>query len=241
MRYNMSEKYVKEILEKLEEIEKLHAKLRCLVPRVKSYELKDVEIKQSVMRETNRIDTNLPEQKPIDFHRRSEIIRNIQKDLTTKIKNLFDPNSSTMKYFKKFKDHSSNKWKRFNNFLTTIYEPDITFVSRASQVSNSDLLNIISKNTSTIFSPKKKQSKKRRSTLQEMSERLLKRFGYFYDPNLVNESTMSIHDHGLGKNEPRIVQRTSIIPDGKTETIKIVSSARTVSVENNKKWSSSGS
>lgn len=99
----------------------------------------------------------------------------------------------------------------------------------------------MSRNTSSIFSPKKKYSKKRRSTLQDMSERLLKRFGYFYDSKLVNESTMSINDHGLGKDEPYIVQRTSIIPDEKTETINIVSSAQTVSVGNNRKWSSSNS
>lgn len=40
----MSDRYVKDIFEKLEEIEKLHAKLRSLVPRVKNHEAEKVSI-----------------------------------------------------------------------------------------------------------------------------------------------------------------------------------------------------
>ena len=116
MKRSMSERYVREILEKLEEIEKLHAKLRSLVPRVKDHEWRDMK---------NESKTNYLEQKPINFCRNSEIIRNMSKDLTTKIKKLYDPNTKPMKYLKMFKNHSNNKWKNFKNYLLTKNESDI--------------------------------------------------------------------------------------------------------------------
>lgn len=116
MKRNMSERYVKEILEKLEEIEKLHAKLRSLVPRVKDHEWRDMK---------NESKTNYLEQKPINFYQNSEIIRNMSKDLTTKIKKLYDPNTKLIKYLKMFKNRSNNKWKNFKNYLLTMNESDI--------------------------------------------------------------------------------------------------------------------
>ncbi|KAF3422134.1 hypothetical protein E2986_04337 [Frieseomelitta varia] len=229
MKRSMSERYVKEILEKLEEIEKLHAKLRSLVPRVKDHEWRDVK---------NESKTNYLEQKPINFCRNSEIIRNMSKDLTTKIKKLYDPNTKPMKYLKMFKNHSNNKWKSFKNYLLTMNESDTVLVNRASQVSNDDLANNISEKTISFAIPQPKVNhlfKKRRSTLQDLPERLLKYFGYSHDSTFVNKNVVSIHDHGLGENEPHKVHKTSIIPDEKTETLKIVSSVRRISIGDNKK------
>lgn len=112
MRYNMSEKYVKEIFEKLDEIEKLHAKLRSLVPRVKNNELEITENKQSVAKETKE-NKHLPEQKTIN--------------LKSRIRKLFGKKTRPhlMKYFKKFKNNSGNKWKELKNRLATLNEPDI--------------------------------------------------------------------------------------------------------------------
>lgn len=127
MRRNMSERYVKEILEKLEEIEKLHGKLRRLVPRVKDYESEGTKTNQFIMEKTNDNTRYFLEQNPIDFCQRLEIAREMSKDLITKVKKLCEPNTKTRKYFKKFKHYSNNKWESFKDYLSTMNASDIIF------------------------------------------------------------------------------------------------------------------
>ncbi|CAL7947589.1 unnamed protein product [Xylocopa violacea] len=218
-----------------------------------------MENKQSVAKETNGNKKNSREQKPVDSRRGSEILKNTFQDSSTRVKKLFDPNAKSMKCFEKFRDQSKSKLGNFRRnsidyvtkqwydkndkikyFLSTVIEPDIILATRASQTSDDDLAEIVLKEKSSIVSPKKKMFiKKRRSTLQDLSERLLEHFNYTYDSNLLNDTTISLHDHGLGKDEPRKVWKTVFIPDEKSETLKIVSSARKVSLNGNRKQSSS--
>ncbi|XP_076756140.1 uncharacterized protein LOC143426505 [Xylocopa sonorina] len=198
----MSEKYVREILEKLEEIEKLHAKLRSLVPRVKNYKSENnpnaakersmnMENKQSVAKETNGNKKDSREQKPVDFRRGSETLKNTIKDSTTRVKKLFEPNTKSMRYFEKFRDQSKSKLGNFRRnsidyvtkqwyeqgdkikyLLSTVIEPDIILANRASQTSDDDLAEIVVEKKFPILSPKKRKLiEKRRSTLQDLSER----------------------------------------------------------------------
>ncbi|XP_043579221.1 uncharacterized protein LOC122566265 isoform X2 [Bombus pyrosoma] len=222
MRHNMSEKYVKEILEKLEEIEKLHGKLRRLVPRVKSYESEGTRINQFIMEKTNDNTRYFLEQNPIDFCQRLEIAREMSKDLTTKVKKLCAPNTKTRKYFKKFKHYSNNKWKSFKDYLSTMNASDI----------------ILGRTSSTPVSRVSQIFGRRRSTLRDLPEQLLASFGYSRDSNSVNESIVLMHDHALGKDEPHKVQKMSIIPNQETETLRVVASARRVSVGGSNKRSS---
>ncbi|XP_012349247.1 uncharacterized protein LOC100867341 isoform X2 [Apis florea] len=203
MRYNMSEKYVKEIFEKLDEIEKLHAKLRSLVPRVKNNELEITENKQSVAKETKE-NKHLPEQKPIT--------------LKSRIRKLFSKKTKPhlMKYFKKFKNNSGNKWKELKNRLAALKEPDIILVSRASQVSDGDISKLISEEKS----PKKKRKlfNRKKTAPQDFPDQLLKH---------------------LGKNTPHKVQKKAVIQDEDIETLKIVSSAKKIpTTPDGLKWSS---
>lgn len=221
----MSEKYVKEIFEKLDEIEKLHAKLRSLVPRVKNNELEITENKQSVAKETKE-NKHLPEQKTIN--------------LKSRIRTLFGKKTKPhlIKYFKKFKSNSGNKWKELKNRLATLNEPDIIMVSRASQVSDGDISKLISREKS----PKKNRKfNKKKSAPQDCPDQVLKHLGYFYDSNpILNDYVVSMHDHGLGKNTPHKVQKKAIIQDEDTETLKIVSSAKKIPTtpDDGLKWSS---
>lgn len=127
MTHSMSERYVKEILDKLEEIEKLHGKLRSLVPRAKNDKTEDesnsslkhstnMEDKYRVANETieNKI-IDSPEQKPIDSRNDSESFRNTSRNSTAKAKKIFDPNSGHMKYLKKLKNRSSDEFKRLRS------------------------------------------------------------------------------------------------------------------------------
>ncbi|XP_026670528.1 uncharacterized protein LOC113464525 [Ceratina calcarata] len=265
---NMSEKYVKEILEKLEEIEKLHAKLRRLVPRVKNHEPENPSLnaasrrrstnmgnKQPVARETIKMD--LPEQKPIGFRRDSGFLKNAFKTSTTRMKKLFDTNARSTKHLRKFHRESQNKWGRFKrnsiDFITTqwqdkndrirdfwssISEPDVILgngllslgllpfiVTRASQTSETDIKKLASRSPS-LFTP---ELEKRRSTPTNLSRRLKKRFSFSRDPS-PKESTVMVH-HNLSESEPHKVRKTSFVPDEKSETLKIVSSARRISVD----------
>lgn len=136
MRRNMCERYVKEILEKLEEIEKLHGKLRRLVPRVKVYESEGTKINQFIMEKTNDNARYFLEQNPIDFCQRLEIAREMSKDLTTKVKKLCQPNTKTRKYFRKFKHYSNEKWKSFKDYLSTMNASDIIFGKKKTIIIN---------------------------------------------------------------------------------------------------------
>ncbi|XP_033184048.1 uncharacterized protein LOC117153794 isoform X1 [Bombus vancouverensis nearcticus] len=239
MRRNMSERYVKEILEKLEEIEKLHGKLRRLVPRVKVYESEGTKTNQFIMEKTNDNTRYFLEQNPIDLCQRLEIAREMSKDLITKVKKLCEPNTKTRKYFKKFKHYSNNKWESFKDYLSTMNASDIIFVSRGSQTSEANLPRMISGRTSSTPIPRVSQIfGRRRSTLRDLPEQLLASFGYSRDSNSVNESIVLMHDHALGKDEPHKVQKMLIIPDQETETLRVVASARRVSVGGSDKRSS---
>ncbi|XP_076473671.1 uncharacterized protein LOC117153794 isoform X2 [Bombus vancouverensis nearcticus] len=222
MRRNMSERYVKEILEKLEEIEKLHGKLRRLVPRVKVYESEGTKTNQFIMEKTNDNTRYFLEQNPIDLCQRLEIAREMSKDLITKVKKLCEPNTKTRKYFKKFKHYSNNKWESFKDYLSTMNASDIIF----GRTSSTPIPRV-----SQIFG-------RRRSTLRDLPEQLLASFGYSRDSNSVNESIVLMHDHALGKDEPHKVQKMLIIPDQETETLRVVASARRVSVGGSDKRSS---
>ncbi|XP_048260640.1 uncharacterized protein LOC105667154 [Bombus terrestris] len=222
MRRNMCERYVKEILEKLEEIEKLHGKLRRLVPRVKVYESEGTKINQFIMEKTNDNARYFLEQNPIDFCQRLEIAREMSKDLTTKVKKLCQPNTKTRKYFRKFKHYSNEKWKSFKDYLSTMNASDIIF----------------GRTSSTPIPRVKQIFGRRRSTLRDLPEQLLASFGYSRDSNSVNESIVLMHDHALGKDEPHKVQKMSITPDQETETLRVVASARRVSVGGSNKRSS---
>ncbi|XP_046144030.1 uncharacterized protein LOC114879520 [Osmia bicornis bicornis] len=141
----MSEKYVKDILEKLEEIEKLHTKLRTLVPRVKNYDSENTvsipaeelskRFNKVGMKEDNK---NLPKQTPVDIHRSFETLKNVYKSSKTNIKNFVTPPEQDSKYFKGGKwrrlrsnsvDFVKKQWQekgdKFKNFLSNIVERDI--------------------------------------------------------------------------------------------------------------------
>lgn len=98
---------------------------------------------------------------------------------------------------------------------------------------------MISGRTSSTSIPRVSQIfGRRRSTLRDLPEQLLASFGYSRNSNSVNESIVLMHDHALGKDEPHKVQRMLIIPDQETETLRVVASARRVSVGGSNKRSS---
>lgn len=141
---SMSEKYVKDILEKLEEIEKLHTKLRTLVPRVKNYDSENtVSIpSEELSKRINKVgikedNKNLPKQTPVDIHRSFETLKNLYKSSKTNIKNFVSPERDS-KYFKGdkwrrlrsnsvdfVKKHWQEKGDKLKNFLSNIIERDI--------------------------------------------------------------------------------------------------------------------
>ncbi|CAK9821999.1 hypothetical protein ANTRET_LOCUS617 [Anthophora retusa] len=264
----MSERYVREILEKLEEIEKLHTKLRSLVPRVKNNELENslnttkrrsiaMESKHFVAKERNDNGKDSPGQKPVVSPRSS--LRSAVKCSETGIIKLPGTNTESRKHFKKFKERFNNRVRRFSansvdfvtkqwqdkndkikNFLSNINDDDIILVSRASQTIDDDIANAILANRSAMKLPSRRNQSfdKRRSTLQDISEWFLERFDYFRDPSQKRESSVSIHDYGLENIEPRKVRKISIIPDERSETSNLISAARNISVNNNRKRSS---
>ncbi|XP_076287262.1 uncharacterized protein LOC143212386 [Lasioglossum baleicum] len=134
----MAEKYVKEILEKLEEIEKLHVKLRSMVARIKKQETgssADVDRRSSK-----------PKKKKVSITSK-EKERNSWKEKPSDIgidaEKLQNPQGS--KYLKKLGGNSLNfvaeQWRdkkeKMKGFLISLVERDTIFVTRASQTSDS--------------------------------------------------------------------------------------------------------
>nr|XP_012144608.1 PREDICTED: uncharacterized protein LOC105662967 [Megachile rotundata] len=242
----MSERYVKDILEKLEEIEKLHSKLRTLVPRVRNQETQNnvstsanlTECKNEIIDEKNS--------KP-------EAFRNLRKPSKANVRKLFtfgrDGNST--------KNPKDNKWRRvksnsvdfarkhwhdkkdkIKNLLSTIIERDIILVNRAAQTSGNEFVtNPHINEEKTEFASKSDQPKKRKRSVQDQLERLLEHFNYSRDADVANENRVSTHRHSLGKDDPRRAEKLLSFPDEESETLRIVSSAERVSISNNKKIS----
>lgn len=78
------------------------------------------------------------------------------------------------------------------------------------------------------------------STIEDISKRLSQPFYNTRNSNRRNKSNMLIQGQGLGNVEPHRVRKTLFIPDEKAETLKVISSARRISVTKNGKLSSSG-
>ncbi|XP_053988746.1 uncharacterized protein LOC128881571 [Hylaeus volcanicus] len=241
----MSEKYVKDILEKLEEIENLHAKLRNLVPRVKNQEQESIDrLKNADNKEPISIDineSNVSQRQFIDND--TETLRNVGVSWCVRyLKKLRSP-SFTDKYRKLRKssvNFVSNQWRtkkdKLKNLLSTISERNIILVNRAAQTSDDEQSVATSRKQSTTGGEEVQFSsrgnpEKRKATMPELLERLLEHFNYSRDSDIENGGRVSIHDHPLGNNEPRRVLKTLLLPDDEAETSNIISSAKRVSID----------
>ncbi|XP_076626428.1 uncharacterized protein LOC143344338 [Colletes latitarsis] len=243
----MSEKYVKDILQKLEEIENLHAKLRSLVPRVKNQESENtsniadkysesLENKESIAIETKENQRNS-----------SETLKNSSASnmwFTKHLRKLKNP--LIIDKYRKLKNNSvnfvteqwHNKKDKLTNLLSTINERNVILVNRGAQTSDCEQSEGTSRKRSVTgsgeiqFSSRENPVKRKRA-MQELLERLLEHFNYSRDSDIGNESRVSIHDHALGNNEPHRVQKAFLLLDGEAETSRIILSARRVSVDAN--------
>lgn len=122
----MSERYVKDILEKLEEIEKLHAKLRSLVPRVKGQELentpslRNMEIKDFIANEKKGSEENSLQYK---LDNDSDLDKSLRRNRGSSISNKYRRMRNNSINF--ISDQWHDKKDKLKNFLSTISESSI--------------------------------------------------------------------------------------------------------------------
>ncbi|XP_076674261.1 uncharacterized protein LOC143372174 isoform X2 [Andrena cerasifolii] len=223
----MSERYVKDIFEKLEEIEKLHAKLRSLVPRVKNHEAEKVSINAQKTSES----TNNNQSKG----------NGRDSSKTNNLKN-GSPNGKWRKLSSNSANFVSKQWHGLNDrikyLLSTIKERDILLVNRAAQTSDDDRSEGISRRQSIAGSPEiesreDRLHERRRHKAQRVLDRLLEHFNYSRDPKLGDRVSMQ-QDHHLGSSEPHRVKKAMLLPDQEAQTLKVVSSAQNVSIDDNR-------
>nr|XP_033329887.1 uncharacterized protein LOC117222344 [Megalopta genalis] len=232
----MAEKYMKEIMDKLEEIEKLHAKLRSMVPRMKNHETGSSSASDD--RETSK-----PKKKKDPAAEREKERKTSwkQKVSQTGIEMEKVQGSRGSKYLKKLRNssasHVADATKRIKNFLAGLFERDIIFVSRAAQTSDSGVSEatmsgaVSTGNENNEFPWKEMRYKKNRVSAPEQLKRLLEHFNYARDSSPRIGSGASIHDDNSGIREPRRVRKRSTLLPAEEETSRILSAARTVPID----------
>lgn len=128
----MAEKYVKDILEKLEEIEGLHAKLRSLVPRIRNYEAGNgsngvhgrSKSEKKSEKKSDQVTLEEKQEKKNSWKRKLSDIGVNQRKLRS---------TRGSKYLKKLRGSSLNfvveQWRdkkeRIKNFLSGLVENDV--------------------------------------------------------------------------------------------------------------------
>ncbi|XP_078045431.1 uncharacterized protein LOC144474461 [Augochlora pura] len=241
----MAEKYMKDIMEKLEEIEKLHTKLRGMVPRMRSHEAgssasqdrktsKPKKKKKDPAANKERKRKSLPKQKV------SEMGIDMERERS----------SRGTKYLKRLRNSSvsyvTDTSKRIKNFLNDLFERDMILVSRAAQTLDDGAPEATSSeqptgNENNEFPWKEMRYKKNRASMREQLKRLIEHFNYTQDSSPQTGSRVSIHDDNSGIHEPRRVRKQSSLLPADEETSRILSAARSVSVDDNERNSDLGS
>lgn len=157
----MSEKYVKDILEKLEEIEKLHAKLRSLVPRVKSHDAENISgMARKGSKNTNKQskgnERDSFEQKLVDIDRNLDELKNTFEDSKDAKKSVF-PDADRKKFMSKLRNRSvGNKWRK-------IRRDSVNFVTEHWHDTNDKIKNLLSNMNNDIILGKKSNIENKRS------------------------------------------------------------------------------
>ncbi|XP_076228019.1 uncharacterized protein LOC116434923 [Nomia melanderi] len=246
----MAEKYVKDILEKLEEIEGLHAKLRSLVPRMRNYEAgsgsNGVHGPSKSEKRSDRVTLEEKQGKKNSWKRKlSDIGVNPGRLKSTR----------SSKYLKRLRRSSLNfvvgQWRdkkeRIKNLLAGLVENDVILVSRAAQTAEDEgpldateeAQSATGNERNRLPRKERRSNKKRTSSSQELLRRLLERFNYPRDSELAAHGRVSFHERPLGNREPRTVRKHLLRPDEEAETSAVISNAARVSLDDNETNSSS--